>query len=405
MYRNCRVINPCVRALLFVTILIGVVGHVTPAFGQAPFGADWASSDVGNVGQPGTATKSNGVWTVRGAGADIWGDADAFQFLHAPFRVDGHVVVRVNDLQNTNPFAKAGLMVRADLTATAATVILDVKPNSEVEFMERPSTGAAMTYVTGTPVTLPAWLQLSWIGNTFTASVSQDGQSFTTIGATTVVMPEVKQVGAIVTSHDVNHLNTAHFERLSLLPAGWTSTDIGKTGLPGSALFGIPDCFCNENWRVEGAGADVWGAADSLQFVHRTVSGDFDMSWDVLSLDNTHPFAKAGLMVRDGLAPDAVNLILDAKPNGEIEFMARECVGCNTQYLAGATAVFPFDLYVQRNGSTFNAYVNEYAGGGGVRRLVGSVTLPVGNAVELGFAVTSHDTARLANARFDHPDR
>src|SRR3954468_7496441 len=39
------------------------------------------------------------------------------------------------------------------------------------------------------------------------------------------------------------------------------------------------------------------------------------------------------------------------------------------------------------------------------QKLVGSVTMPVGTAVELSFAVTSHDTTHLAETLFDHPAR
>jgi hypothetical protein len=112
--------------------------------------------------------------------------------------------------------------------------------------------------------------------------------------------------------------------------------------------------------------------------------------------------------VRDGLAPDAVNLILSVKPNGEIEFMARQCVGCDTQYLGGTTVSLPVDLYITRRGSTFEAAVGAYAHGSPGApppTVIGSVTLPVGDSVELGFAVTSHDVSRLNTAAFDHPAR
>ena len=397
---------PSVRLRPWIVAATIIVGANAPS---NVFAAGWTSTDIGDVGVAGTADRSAGVWTVLGAGGDIWGDADAFQFVHAPALGNGgNIAVRVDDLQDTNPFAKAGIMLRGSLDANAATVLIDVKPNSEVEFMKRSSAGASMTYVTGTFVTLPVWLQLSWVGGTVTASVSQDGQAWAALGQVDVVMPATTtEAGAIVTSHDTSQLNTAHFERLSLLPADWTSTDIGATGLPGSALIDLSGCGCNPIWRVEGAGGDVWGSSDSFQFVHRTFSGDFNVDWNVLSLDATHPFAKAGLMVRDGLASNAVNMILDVKPSGEVEFMARECESCETQYLAGATVTLPADLYIRRRGSTFDALVGEYGHGtsGVPPQLVGSVTLPVGDSVEVGFAVTSHDTTKLAGAAFDHPAR
>jgi len=132
--------------------------------GSSPaFASSWTSVDVGAVGVAGSASEAAGVWTVQGAGGDIWGTADAFHFLYQPTGSDDkHVIVRVDDLQNTNAFAKAGLMVRAGLDASAATVIADVKPNGEIEFMARSSDGAEMQYVGGTFVTTPAWLMLAW---------------------------------------------------------------------------------------------------------------------------------------------------------------------------------------------------------------------------------------------------
>ncbi len=64
--------------------------------------APWAGQDVGAVGQAGSASYANGVFTVRGAGADIWGAADAFQSVLQPISGDAQIVVRVASLQNTN---------------------------------------------------------------------------------------------------------------------------------------------------------------------------------------------------------------------------------------------------------------------------------------------------------------
>src|SRR5207244_4157217 len=67
------------------------------------------------------------------------------------------VSARVTGLQNTNPFAKAGVMLRtsnrtsytAPFDPSGADVILDVRPTGDVEFMARSSEGAETTYVSG----------------------------------------------------------------------------------------------------------------------------------------------------------------------------------------------------------------------------------------------------------------
>ena len=353
---------------------------------------------------------------MQGAGGDVWGPADAFHFVSRKVPDEQQtIVVRVDDLQNTSPFAKAGLMLRTSLEPNAPMVILDVKPDGGIEFMYRPSTGADVIYVGGTLVDGPVWLRLEW------------GQK---IGSSTLVVPAVSRdnlhwsvlspgepmpangsfdAGIAVTSHDTGQLNTAHFAGLSQMVSGASSHDIGSTGFTGSA---VQDSFSNTGAiAVRGAGADVWGTADSFQFVHSvsflsTTSGTFTVR--VVGLQDTNPFAKAGLMVREGsvnssvdfdLPPNAPSVILDAKPNGGVEFMARLCAGCETTYLGGAQLTFPGYISIEKNGSTFTA---RFGRDPAALETIGSVDVFMSEWIA-GYAVTSHDVNRTTTAVFDNP--
>jgi hypothetical protein len=279
----------------------------------------------------------------------------------------------------------------------AATVILDIKPNGEVEFMQRSADGAEMSYLGGRFTGTPAWLQLWWENGTVVASTSINGQGWDTLGETQATMTQLLgsiDAGAIVCSHDVTQAAVAHLEGLSLLPNIWTSTDIGPTGIIGNSAYDL-----SNSRTVEGAGADVWGSSDSFQFVHENaMASAFALVSTAAALGNTDRFAKAGLMFRDGLAPDAMSVILDVKPDGGIEFMARLCTGCETTFIAGADVTFPAYLRLDRNGSTITA-----SAGSDPSALVpvGSIDLGLPDSIEIGFAVTSHDTGRVTTAVFD----
>src|SRR5262247_2019926 len=83
---------------------------------RAAHAQPWTSTDVGAVGIAGTASQSaDGTWTVQASGADIWGGADSFHFVYQTSRAFGAVQATVVDLQNTNTFAKAGVMLRRSL--------------------------------------------------------------------------------------------------------------------------------------------------------------------------------------------------------------------------------------------------------------------------------------------------
>jgi hypothetical protein len=173
---------------------------------------------------------------LQGGGADIWGTTDAFQFMYQRFggccnEMDEYplahvdVTARVTSIQNTNPFAKAGVMVRTSNTTSYSTpfdpsgadVILDVRPTGDVEFMSRSSEGAETSFVSGIAVTLPVWLKLTRADDIVTGYVSSDGTNWTTVGSTTTgVSVDDEEVGIVVTSHVRGTLNTATFDHVEL---------------------------------------------------------------------------------------------------------------------------------------------------------------------------------------------
>jgi hypothetical protein len=58
----------------------GVFSQVSIAATTLP--SPWSAIDIGDVGAAGSATFSDGTFTIQGAGADIWGMVDAFQFVY-----------------------------------------------------------------------------------------------------------------------------------------------------------------------------------------------------------------------------------------------------------------------------------------------------------------------------------
>ena len=217
-----------------------------------------------------------------------------------------------------------------------------------------------------------------------------------------VALAETYQAGVAVTSHDVSHTATAHVEGLSLLPNGFDTTHVGATTHVGNAV--LDSTAGGSVFTVEGKGGDIWGSADDFQFVQMPAQAGAHAAliYRVAGVDNVNALAKAGVMFRDGTNANAASVVLDAKPDGGVEFMARVCVGCATSYLGGAHVVFPAFLSLVRGGATFTASVFTADPGDGTT--IGSVTVPMAAPIQ-GFAVTSHDTERVVTAVFDDPAR
>ncbi|MGE5359995.1 MAG: alkaline phosphatase family protein [Bacteroidales bacterium] len=195
----------------------------------------WANADVGAVGLAGSTTYGASSFTVQGAGADIWGTADGFQYVYQPIASDGQIVARVTGLQNTNTYAKAGVMIRESLAAGSPHVILDMKPGGGIEFMKRASASGTTSYLAGTTMAFPAWLRLQRTGNTIVGSVSSDGVAWTTVGSTTTSMAASALIGMPVTSHVTTTLTTATFDNAAVTMANSSSSPPSVPSLPSPA--------------------------------------------------------------------------------------------------------------------------------------------------------------------------
>lgn len=367
----------------------------------------WLTQDVGAVGTPGSASYGNGTFNIAGAGADIWGTADAFRYVYQSVNGDATIVARVASVQNTNAYAKAGVMLRESLAAGSAHVILDVRPDGNIEFMTRTSTNGSTSYLAGATKAPPAWLKLVRAGNVVTGSVSSNGSTWTVVGSTSTTMSTTATLGMLVNSHNTSALNTSTFDNVTLttggtppppppppsLPTPWTNQDIGSTGLAGSASY------ASGAFTVSGAGADIWGSTDAFQYVSQPTSGDFQFVARVAAIQNTHQWAKAGLMLRQSTAANSAHVLLDVTPGGTVEFMTRTSAGASTTLVTYGSQAAPAWLRLSRAGSTVTAAVSA---NGSTWTTLGSTTVSIPASASLGLVVTSHDVNTLNTSTFDN---
>jgi regulation of enolase protein 1 (concanavalin A-like superfamily) len=356
--------------------------QISPFWNPLPL--PWFSQDVGDVGLTGDAFESNGVFTVKGAGADIWGTNDAYRRMtQESLGGDGEVVARLTSEDGANPFAKAGLAMTAGNASGVAMVILDVRPNGIIEFMHRTAYQAPMQFIAGSAASFPVWLKLVKHGQQFTGYMSNDGQTWQTVGVLTNPINGY-EAGLVVTSHDTGALNTATFDHVNVLNDSFSiDANIGDTGVVGRE----DSTDTHGGFALQGGGGDIWGTADAFNYWYTGIFDDGARTVQVRSLDNTNPFAKAGLMLRESLDPSAAHVILDVRPDGSIEFMTRSSTGAETTYLAGATASFPVSLRLTRSGL---AVTGEVSQDGTTWTTVATTSPTIPSDALIGVAVTSH---------------
>ncbi len=176
----------------------------------------WQGTDIGNVAATGSAEFANGVFTVRGSGNDIWNQSDEFHFVYQPLTGDGEVIARVVSQTNTNPWAKAGVMMRNTLAANSQHAMMIITPGRGASFQYRSNSGFSSSHQTTGGLTAPIWTRLVREGDTLTGFTSGDGIQWILRGQTSISLNETIYVGLAVTSHNDGAISTATFENVSV---------------------------------------------------------------------------------------------------------------------------------------------------------------------------------------------
>jgi hypothetical protein len=182
----------------------------------------WAAQDLGSGTKAGSAYVTGDTAVVTGAGGDIFKDVDGGRMLTQALSGDGTIITRVVSMTNTNPWAKAGIMIREGTAANAKHAFCFVTPvtTNGVGFIRRTATGGMSTYTGGSKNTAPRWLRLVRSGTTITASESVNGTTWTTVGTVTVSLANPVRIGFAVTAGDNNKMCTAVFDVVSITPSG-----------------------------------------------------------------------------------------------------------------------------------------------------------------------------------------
>ena len=280
-----------------------------------------------------------------------------------------------------------------------------MKPDGGTEWMIRWWAGYPMMFKAGSAGSFPVWLHLTRIGQyvaafTSSQSCSMGCSDWTMVSDGWIPWPGQPGgpalMGLAVTSHDTSTLNDAvlDFWVAKTLDAPWQQTDVyTPTRLDfassGNLAFGgQPGLFV-----VPWAGADIWGTADSFKYVWQQVMpGDATLIARVVADQHTHPFAKAGVMMRDSTNPSAASVVLDVKPDGGVEFMVRPSYGAETKYIAGGALALPGWLKLVKRRYNYIAFTSTDGASWDVIGLA-EASFTNGATFTAGLATTAHDSS------------
>ena len=173
-----------------------------------------------------------GTYTMTAGGTDIWSGADEFHFAYKEVSGAVTIIAKVESVENTDPFAKAGVMIRDTLDADSANAALLVTPENGVRFQYRTAAGSSTDRTFAEGITAPQWVKLErTVGGLVRAFYSADGATWTQVGMTAVTMNLPVYIGLALTSHNVDATCEAKFSNVSFgntsVGPEWTDQDIG----------------------------------------------------------------------------------------------------------------------------------------------------------------------------------
>ncbi|MEZ0091759.1 NEW3 domain-containing protein [Streptacidiphilus sp. EB129] len=160
---------------------------------------------------------------ISGAGDDLWGSTDQYSTLYQQgAEHDGSTtVVKITAQAATSDWAKAGIMVRDDITKPAASTgyaILAEAPgkgyvlqwdstgNGQLDSNSAPSNQGSGT------AAYPSWLKLVRSGSTYTGYYSTDDSTWTLVGTATLPgVTATQDVGVFTSSHSAGTSGEADF--------------------------------------------------------------------------------------------------------------------------------------------------------------------------------------------------
>ncbi|MBL9206313.1 MAG: putative Ig domain-containing protein [Opitutaceae bacterium] len=360
-----------------------------------------SSLDVGNVGLVGETVKvSADHYLLDGSGADIWGTADAFHYAYFPAAGQMDIKAQVVNVENSDPWSLAGVMIRADTSATSAHALVAVTPERGITFIRRPQVSGTSVETTLSGLSAPKWVRLLRRDGTVTAFYSTDGLGWSAVGGAAVSLPTAATIGLAVSAHNNSQLSAAEFSNLYIappaaLPTAWAEGDVGNVGQTGATIYDPVD----SSYVLAGSGADIWDTADSFHFTYRALSGDGQIVAKLDSIQNTDPWTMAGVMIRGSGGSDAAHAFLGITAGQRATFIRRVASGGSSADTTTYGPTAPQWLKLVRSGTTVTAYRSI---DGTTWSNAGAASVTFGTVVNIGLAVCAHQNDALAAARFVH---
>ncbi len=179
---------------------------------------------------------------------------------------------------------------------------------------------------------------------------------------------------------------------------GITDLAIWFHGRPVGFVETAPNAF-----TMSAAGADIAGTSDEFTYAYQTLSGNGTVVAKVDSVENTHAWAKAAVMIRQSLEPNSKFAMVCATPGNGVRFQARLVAAAG--HVSDTPVATPEQIALrapvwvklERIGDEFNGYYS-LDGNNWTTMVWNPQTITMIGNVYIGIALTSHSGGNVCTA-------
>jgi TolB protein len=172
--------------------------------------------------------------------------------------------------------------------------------------------------------------------------------------------------------------------------------DIGAVSAPGSVEYDPT----SRSYLISGSGENMWSTQDALHYVWREVRGEVSLAADVEWVGTGgNPHRKAGVVIRQSLAPDAPYADVVVHGDGLTSLQYRETSGGPTQEIQ-ANVKAPRRIRIERTGDTILMWLA--AGEQPLAFSGAAIKLELHQPIFVGLGVCAHDNTRMEQARLSN---
>ena len=184
---------------------------------------------VGYLAYPGDVCYNKGTYSITSSGDDIWDVQDGFYYTYQQFSPNsGELIARVISMDNTDPWAKCGVMFRQSLDPGSPHAFMAITVGNGQAFQNRILQGDVSYNTNNGTMAPPYWVRIVKKGDKYIGYTAPDGVNWTAVDSVSIALGNFAYAGIAYTTHNNAVQGTATVDNVKFIDHDALAVGLGK---------------------------------------------------------------------------------------------------------------------------------------------------------------------------------